>query len=489
MAGAVAVNHPELATPSFDFLSQQLARGGPQLESASLGCPNGVHASVDLAPWGLKMGVWGEAQDWGILTNAAYASVNYLYQFYSTPLNASWVEGVAWPWLVRTAAFWECRLIKTPVAGAPDGYLYFDACDCSGDEGCKVSCDDGSRDNPMWYAVYVRRLLQGLIDMAVAVGKAPDVAWTDILAHMPPVPTTRTARGAPVLAWYGGGTTNWDGQSNNLHALWPGELLGLSEQNATLLDAALGSFNLTAWTQANSFNWVHSAAARAGVPPSGFLSHWHASLTAHARPNRLIAWSGACSDTLGAAQFPVDMLVQWNLLPQGVAEALGLHAHANASVAVGAPSHLRLFPAWPSNLTASFTQLRMRGALLVSATYDPSAAAARALGPGASVASAVAAGLLGAHLPAGGAGGVTAVSITSEAGAPVTLLSPWPGTPQASILVCEQGGSGGSGGCPAGSAPVASVTWAQLPGTHGGDLLAWPTTAGGRYEVILQASA
>lgn len=498
VSAVTAVNHPELAGQYFDFYTQQLARGGPQLESSALGCPGGAHASVDLAPWGLKMGVWGEAQDWGILSNAAYISVNYLYTFYSTPLNATWVRTVAWPWLNATAAFWKCTLVKTPVPGAPDGYQYFDPCDCNGDEGCSVPCGDGTRSNPMWAMVYVRRLLQGLTDMASSMGLPVDPAWGELLAHLPPLPTTRDATGAPVLAWYGSGYTSWGGQSNNLHALWPSEVVGLSEANATLLDAALNSFNQTAWAQDNSFNWVFPAATRAGVPPSTTLSHWHGSLAAHARPNRLLAWGGACSDTLGAAQFPVDMLVQWNLLPADLPPPLP-PAPVNTTDGAppaGAPSLLRLFPAWPSNLTASFERLRMRGALLVSAVYEPAAAAARLLGPGATVADAMATGALGAHLPAGGTGGVLYAVVTSEAGAPVSLLSPWPGAPQSDIVVCHLKlsasgtqsaavpiGDGFGMACPAGSTPL-TVVWSTLPGRHGGQVLSWPTVPGGGYTVV-----
>ena len=56
-SAVVAANHVELMTPYYDFIAQAVADGGPALESAALGCPAGVHFSVDLAPFGLKVRV------------------------------------------------------------------------------------------------------------------------------------------------------------------------------------------------------------------------------------------------------------------------------------------------------------------------------------------------------------------------------------------------------------------------------------------------
>ena len=54
------------------------------------------------------------------------------------PVNATWAATRAWPFLSKVAAFWTCRLVKTPVAGAPDGYEWWDVDDCNGDEGCSL---------------------------------------------------------------------------------------------------------------------------------------------------------------------------------------------------------------------------------------------------------------------------------------------------------------------------------------------------------------
>ena len=50
-SGVYSINHPELAGPYYDFIAAQLAGGGPASESAAMGCPGGVHFSVDLVNW------------------------------------------------------------------------------------------------------------------------------------------------------------------------------------------------------------------------------------------------------------------------------------------------------------------------------------------------------------------------------------------------------------------------------------------------------
>jgi hypothetical protein len=437
-------NHVDLAEPYFTFIAQAVASGGPAAESAALGCPGGLHLSVDLAPFGLKMGVFGEPQDWGIRSNAAYAAMPFILYYYSTPLNATWVNTVALPYLTGVAKYWACALIKVPVPGAPDGYQYWDANDCNGDEGCSLPPAD--RTNPMWGIVYITRLFNTVLDMAAATGTPTPPAWADIAAHLPPIPTTmyspsRGAPAVPVLAWYGNSSfTNMGGQSNNLHAIYPSELLDMGDPNATLVAAALNSFKFTAWTQSNSFNWVYSAAARIGLPPEQWLPRLRAQVASLVHPNGLIAWGGACSDTLGTMQAVTDALVQC------------------------APRDrvIRVFPAWPGNESAAFTTLRVRGAFLVSGTYVGAPQWAGAV--------------------AGSTGGTANVSIVSEAGGSVTVLSPWPATPPTGVLVCDVtgGGGGGAGGCPSG-APVSGVTWGTVPGPAGGPSATWSTGAGRAY--------
>lgn len=438
----VASNHLDLLQPFYDMLAAAVASGSPAAESAALGCPGGLHLSVDLAPFGLKLGVFGEPQAWGIRSNGAYAAVLHAYHWaaadHADAAVLQWAESQL-PFLMGVASFWTCFLTKVPVPGAPDGYRFHSIGDCDGDEGCDSRMSPAERTNPVWTLAYVRRLLEMLLSMAAALGRAADPAWADVLAHLPPTATT-VVGGVVVLSAYGEGAANasasqassFKGQAGYLHSLWPGETLSpLSEPNATLAAAALATFNFTQWSQDNSFSWSYSAAARAGVPPDHFLPIWRKELTSNLKTNRLVAFGGLCSDSLGAAALVHDLLVQ------------------------SQEGFLRLFPAWPGNQSASFASLRMRGALLVSAAY-----AGRAEWAG---------------QVAGRTGGTLNATMFAEAGGDVALLSPWPAAPRSALSVVDAS---------AGGAAV-NVSWTVVPGAGGGDVAHFAAQKGHAYVATL----
>jgi hypothetical protein len=74
-------------------------------------------------------------------------------------------------------------------------------------------------------------------------------------------------------------------------------------------------------------------------------------------------------------------------------------------------------------------------------------------------------------------GGVVSATILSEAGGPVSVLSPWPAAPEASVRVSGPGGQ---------SLPLA---WSVVGGTYGGPVLTFDSTAGESYLVAVRASA
>ena len=329
------------------------------------------------------------------------------------------------------------------MAGAPDGYRYWSIGDCDGDEGCDSSLSPAEATNPTWTVTYLRRCLETLASMAAATGLAPAPAWADLLAHLPPTPTT-VVDGAPVLAAYGEGAANssattqrsFRGQAGYLHALWPGETLSpMSEGNATLAAAALNTFTHVSWGQDNSFSWVYAAAARAGVPPDTALPIWRRELAANLKTNRLVAFGGLCSDSLGAVAYIHDML-----------------AHSQEGF-------IRLFPAWPANQSASFSTLRMRGAVLVSAAFAGRAAWAGRV--------------------AGRTVGVTALSFHTEGEGRVVFLSPWGDAYTSGAVTVTDAATG----------LQQSVDWSALPGAFGGPLAAFNSSRGATYVVACSKSA
>lgn len=432
-SGAVTANHAEIIQPYWQFIQDAVATGGPQLEAASLGCPHGVHLSVDLAPFGLKMGVFGEVQAWSIRSNAAYAAVLHAYYWAAMPHDdpdvLEWVTTYAYPFLTKVAAFWQCYLTKTPVSDAPDGYLYYGLVDCDGDEGCDP------QGNAVWSIVYLARVLDTLISIAEETGRTASPAWADIRGHLPPIPVW-IYNGNLVLADYGlctatnapCNTESWSKQSGYLHSIWPGEMLSMSEPNATLLAAANNTFTLTSWTQDNSFSWVYASAARIGWPPADTLSRFKSALSTGAggglnRTNRLVAFGGLCSDSLGAMAYVHDMMVQ------------------------GHEGFVRVFPAWPADHDAAFTSLRVRGALLVSAAYIGRAEWVGDV--------------------AGLTGGTANVTVASQASGNVTLLNPW----TARTVVVRDAETGAA----------QPLTWGSVGGVNGGPTLTWAALKGHTY--------
>jgi hypothetical protein len=75
---------------------------------------------------------------------------------------------------------------------------------------------------------------------------------------------------------------------------------------------------------------------------------------------------------------------------------------------------------------------------------------------------------------AGITGGVANVTIVSEGGGPVSVLSPWPASPTGSVTV-----TGTTTGQPV------PITWSSVGGRYGGPLLSFNSTAGGSYLVAL----
>jgi hypothetical protein len=293
----------------------------------------------------------------------------------------------------------------------------------------------------MWTLTYLQRLLETLQGMAAALQLPADPAWGDVLAHLPPTPTTILS-GVPVLAPYGEGAQSlnkttprsYSGQSNYLHALWPGETLSpRTEKNATLVAAARNAFNHTAWGQDNSFSWVYAAAARSTWPLETTLATWRRELRASQKTNRLVAFGGLCSDSLGAIAYIHDMLVQ------------------------SQEGFVRVFPAWPGNQSASFSGLRMRGGLLVGASF---AGAPQWAGQ-----------------PAGRTGGVTALSLAATAAGSVAFMSPWPGKGEGGVEVVLVGGG------------AISVEWAAVEGAEGGDVGTFLAQKGATYIVKESALA
>jgi len=174
--------------------------------------------------------------------------------------------------------------------------------------------------------------------------------------------------------------------------------------------------SFSAWHPVNGICLAWPSAARLmdkhepyPVSPGQLLDTWAAALTATMFRNFWPSMGGGGLEQVGATQAINELLLQSY---QGV---------------------LRFFPGWPLTEAASFTTLRAVGAFVVTAAVDD-------------------------------AGHVGAITITSEAGMPCTVLSPW-----APVAIAVQSSKGGG----------AKVVVKQL----GSDRYQFDTVAAATYTV------
>jgi hypothetical protein len=166
-------------------------------------------------------------------------------------------------------------------------------------------------------------------------------------------------------------------QPINLEGLvFPGENLAIGG-DAKQLQIALNSMEeMDSWGMTkggnsnNGFCKIFPVAARIGWPAEDLIAKFKAAIQYHWRPSNLTDFQGGGGiETAGSIEALDSMLLQHE---GGV---------------------LRLFPDWPADRDASFTRLRAKGAFLVSSAQR--------------------------------GGKVEFVDITSEAGGPLTIASPW----------------------------------------------------------------
>jgi len=201
------------------------------------------------------------------------------------------------------------------------------------------------------------------------------------------------------------------GSTNPLafYAMWPGENVGADSPPSTRTIAArtveyLGA--LGAWSQGNAFPETFPAAVRAGVDPLVVLGNMTQVINV-SMPRNILGREG--QECAGAVQAVNDML---------------LSSYSGM---------IRLYTGWPQTEPASFTTLRAKGGFVVSAAISA-------------------------------VGVVSDVSLSSDAGTSVVLVSPWPGL---GVVVTDGKGT--------------RVHVTQPPASHG--VYTWNTTVRGGYTI------
>ncbi|PJJ61889.1 OmpL47-type beta-barrel domain-containing protein [Compostimonas suwonensis] len=299
--------------------------------------------------------------------------------YYEYTGDTDYLENTAYPYLVKTANFFEKYL---QFDDATDEYFMWSA----HHEGTWAK--NSSPDIGM-----LKHLLTSLVEESTTLGVDADkrVTWQHILDHLPDMPTS-VYNGKTVYSLAEPGTTTIPGddgggsdvrdirpgdQPVNLEFVTPGEQIGINspaDQRQIAIDSLAG---MNSWGQDNAFPKVFTIAARIGWPADDIITRLKGQITGHMGPNLRIVSSQHGIEKNGAIEAIDSMLLQ------------------------SSEGRTNVFANWPADKDASFTKLRAKDAFVVSAAQT---------------------------------GGVVGpVSITSDAGNTMRLTDPW-AAPYASVV-------------------------------------------------------
>eukprot|EP01065_Artemidia_motanka_P032904 TRINITY_DN39886_c0_g1_i1.p1 TRINITY_DN39886_c0_g1~~TRINITY_DN39886_c0_g1_i1.p1 ORF type:complete len:762 (+),score=211.77 TRINITY_DN39886_c0_g1_i1:54-2339(+) len=367
--GVYSSNHPELASAYFPPITEWegAARAAAVVaaNTANITCPSKtMHYACHLAPWGYQSMDTTIYMHW----NGYFAALLFINDWEYTR-NKTFAREVTYPLLDGLNAWSHCFLMNETTSG---GYVLRDWNEKYPDEeheGQKVP-------NPQIALSLMRRVASAQLDIARAVGLVAPDYLQEILGHLAPFNTaeyrySEADRKATVWSAYEKALVI---QSDmfSLYPLWPSEYVsGLDTDNATLAVAQGSSYVYSNFAHGRPV-CIFMAAVRAGAVQKGGLG-WTAEqivdgfnsfLNNSQGPNLLPYAPGGGTENAGVSQAVNDMLVQ---APDG--------------------KFIQLFPVWPKGHSASFKNLRTKGAFLVSASWDSAAATVSAVTVEATVAS------------------------------------------------------------------------------------------------------
>jgi hypothetical protein len=366
-----SANRIEQAEPYYTPVLAFVDRGHYYSEKVTK-IPEGILFPVGIGPLGIDTSRWSELMEkhrkswkdagnveddgvfWGQKSNSAYAVVNLSMQFYHT-YDKEFTKKV-YPFVRDVAHFWENYL------KFEDGrYVIYNDAVHEGSIGTK---------NAILSLGLVHLVMQTVRDMSILldVDKDKREKWSHIDANLSKYPL-QERNGKTVfrlseegLAWYNYNTLG-------IQHIYPAGQIGL-DSDPKLREIAVNTINeKQRWIDSNGSNSFFPAAVRVGYDPDSILHHLRR-YSQHACPNG----------------FQLDNphgIENWSTVPNTINEML----------CMGHQDVVRLFPVWPRDKDASFSQIRVEGAFLVSAALKN--------------------------------GEVTDVSIFSEKGRPLHLLNPW----------------------------------------------------------------
>lgn len=369
--GLYSSNRIEQADPYYMPMLAQIARGNYYSEKVT-GISDGILLPVGAGPLGIETTrrspfmdtyfkgwidgklVEDEGFFMGQKSNSSYAVVNMSMQFYRT-WDKEYTRKV-YPFVKGVAAFWEKYLTLEE-----DRYVIYNDAIHEGTVGTM---------NPILSLGLVRMVMQTVSDMSSFLGVDEDKReqWAFIKDHMSDYPL-QERNGKTVFRYTEKGTDWWGDNTLGIQHIYPAGQIGLNSDPQLLQIAHNTVDEMRRWSDFNGTNSFFPAAVRIGYDPDSILVHLNA-YSRHTYPNG----------------FQLDNphgIENWSTVPNTINEML----------CMGHQDIVRVFPVWPREKDASFHQIRVEGAFLVSAELKNKE--------------------------------VIFLSIVSEQGRPLTLLNPW----------------------------------------------------------------
>ena len=329
---------------------------------------------VGIGPLGIETTRWTEAMErnhkdwrekgnieaggmfWGQKSNSAYAVANLAMQFYHT-YDEEFTRKV-YPFVKGVATFWENYLTLDG-----DRYVIYNDAIHEGTVGTM---------NPVTSLGLVRMVMETACDMSELLGVDADrrAAWKDRHDRLSDYPL-QERDGKTVFRYTERGTDWWPDNTLGIQHVYPAGQIGLASDQE-LRQVAWNTVDvMRRWLDFNGTNSFYPAAVRVGYPADSILTRLK-------EYSRHTYHNGSQKDNPHGTE-------NWSTVPNTINEML----------CMGHQGIVRLFPGWPRSLDASFHQIRVEGAFLVSASIKD--------------------------------GVVGDVTVVSEKGRPLTILNPWNG--------------------------------------------------------------
>lgn len=306
-----------------------------------------------------ETGIEGGYMFLGQKSNAVFCTTNMFMRFYHT-YDRQYAKKV-YPFIREVADFWEDYLVYENNRYVSYDDNFWEVGPWEGKEFRKNYGDI----NPTISLGLCRMLFKGVIEMSNFLGVDQDRVekWNHILTHLSEIPTVEVDGVTHIKACEGGtgsGSRTIPGFGRvMMHGLvFPSGVCGVLTDPAfaaLLCDEIyrweVDTVKYSGWKDAswdnlgNGFETYYTAAARLGYDGNKLLNQLKMRIEKTAFPNLWIEQSGGGIETLSAVPSCInEMLLQ------------------------GYEGTVRVFPVWPKEKEASFTDLRTHGAFLVSSS-------------------------------------------------------------------------------------------------------------------------